>query len=322
MCSCPAYTSSRCWQDGAPAHLQQRLRDIDRVRVGPCALPAAQHERPHHPPTSRPAAPGWPAAHYCPPPSARKRRRSATVGSRPMLRVAYVVDEWVTLSQTFIREEVAELRRQGVHVEVVALEHGDSSPRDDEPAVVLADLLPANPIARSLSLVRRPLSSLRLVTAAGAHAAGARPLPRDPARAREAAARHRCAVGARALRLGSRRRGRGAGRDARPRLVVHGARQRHLRGQRAPGREARPRRPPRDGVPVQPRSPAPDVSRPPPHRGDRVRRRPPRSGDQEHAGGRRPRRRPARAEEGLRSPGARRRGAPIRAPRSARGDRR
>jgi glycosyltransferase involved in cell wall biosynthesis len=78
------------------------------------------------------------------------------------LRVAYVVDEWVTLSQTFIREEIAELRRQGVHVELVALEHGDTAPGADGPALVLADRLAASSVARLWSLARRPGAALRL----------------------------------------------------------------------------------------------------------------------------------------------------------------
>jgi colanic acid/amylovoran biosynthesis glycosyltransferase len=82
-----------------------------------------------------------------------------------MLGVAYVVDEWVTLSQTFIREEVAELRRQGVRVEVVALEHGDARPNDHEPAVFLADVLPPSPAGRAAALIRHPLATVRLMGA-------------------------------------------------------------------------------------------------------------------------------------------------------------
>ena len=79
------------------------------------------------------------------------------------LRVAYVVDEWVTLSQTFIREEVAELRRQGVVVEVIALEHGDSRPAADEPATYLVDRLPSGRLARLLPLLRHPVRAARLL---------------------------------------------------------------------------------------------------------------------------------------------------------------
>lgn len=77
------------------------------------------------------------------------------------LRVAYVVDEWVTLSQTFIRQEVAELRRQGVEVEVIALAPGDQDPAIDEPARLLsshADSLPA----RAAAMGRQPLATARL----------------------------------------------------------------------------------------------------------------------------------------------------------------
>jgi glycosyltransferase involved in cell wall biosynthesis len=40
------------------------------------------------------------------------------------MKVAYVVDKWVELSQTFVVEEVQELRRQGTDVVVVALHKG------------------------------------------------------------------------------------------------------------------------------------------------------------------------------------------------------
>jgi glycosyltransferase involved in cell wall biosynthesis len=76
-----------------------------------------------------------------------------------------VVDEWVTLSQTFIRNEVAELRRQGVRLELVALEHGEALPAPDEPAIVLADLLPATALARVTALARHPVLSARLLRA-------------------------------------------------------------------------------------------------------------------------------------------------------------
>ena len=60
-----------------------------------------------------------------------------------MIRVAYIVDEWITLSQTFIRKEVSELRRQGVHVEVVALGRGDVEGGADEPATYLPGIASA-----------------------------------------------------------------------------------------------------------------------------------------------------------------------------------
>ena len=37
------------------------------------------------------------------------------------MRIAYVVDRWQELSQTFISQEIGELRRSGVDVTVVAL---------------------------------------------------------------------------------------------------------------------------------------------------------------------------------------------------------
>ncbi|MFL6206855.1 MAG: glycosyltransferase [Acidimicrobiales bacterium] len=79
-----------------------------------------------------------------------------------MLRVAYLVDEWVTLSQTFIRQEVAELRRQGVHVELVALAHGDTEPAADEPATYLCDRVPGTLPGRVAALLAHPRDAVRI----------------------------------------------------------------------------------------------------------------------------------------------------------------
>ena len=53
--------------------------------------------------------------------------------------VVYVLDSYVELSQTFVREEVRELRRRGVDVHVVALAHGDVAPDPDEPVIRLTE---------------------------------------------------------------------------------------------------------------------------------------------------------------------------------------
>lgn len=82
-----------------------------------------------------------------------------------MLSVAYLVDEWVTLSQTFVRNEVAELRRQGVHVELVALARGEVAPEPDERATYLPDLLPRTQLARIRALLAHPGDGMRIARA-------------------------------------------------------------------------------------------------------------------------------------------------------------
>jgi glycosyltransferase involved in cell wall biosynthesis len=82
-----------------------------------------------------------------------------------MVSVAYLVDEWIALSQTFIREEVAELRGQGVHVEVVALGRGDMAATSHEPATYLPDLVPATQVGRVRALLSRPRDAAQLVRA-------------------------------------------------------------------------------------------------------------------------------------------------------------
>lgn len=78
------------------------------------------------------------------------------------LRVVYVVDEWVTLSQTFIRQEVAELRRQGVHVELVALGRGDLDPDPGERALLLTEVTPRSRTARLAQMAHYPAAAARL----------------------------------------------------------------------------------------------------------------------------------------------------------------
>jgi glycosyltransferase involved in cell wall biosynthesis len=55
------------------------------------------------------------------------------------VKVAYVLDRYPVLTQTFVRLEIAELMRQGVDVEVFALRAGDG-PTGPEPVTVLRDL--------------------------------------------------------------------------------------------------------------------------------------------------------------------------------------
>ena len=53
------------------------------------------------------------------------------------MSIGYVLDHHVQLSETFVREEIRELRRRGVDVEVLALAPGDTAPGPDEPAMLL-----------------------------------------------------------------------------------------------------------------------------------------------------------------------------------------
>jgi glycosyltransferase involved in cell wall biosynthesis len=85
------------------------------------------------------------------------------------MRIGYVVDRWVELSQTFIVEEVAELGRQGAHVVVVALHESSVDP--GRPAVYLRRT-PAGVAVQGRAHVRwavrsprRYLAFLRLVAA-------------------------------------------------------------------------------------------------------------------------------------------------------------
>jgi glycosyltransferase involved in cell wall biosynthesis len=78
------------------------------------------------------------------------------------LTVAYVVDEWITLSQTFIRNEIAELRRMGVEVHIVALRHGDVEPPEAEAARFLSDRQPGSALGRVAAIAGHPIAALRL----------------------------------------------------------------------------------------------------------------------------------------------------------------
>ena len=93
------------------------------------------------------------------------RRPHSDPRGRPGV-IAYVLSRWVQPSQTFVTNEVAELRRQGVDVLVVAVEHGERPAPDD--AVFVADL-PRD--ARTLAsahgraLLTRPWGYLRFLLA-------------------------------------------------------------------------------------------------------------------------------------------------------------
>lgn len=85
---------------------------------------------------------------------------------RPLV-VAYVVDRWQQLSETFIREEVATLRGLGTEVVVVALGAGDLDPPAGDGAIRL-DLVAAAPGHRwstARHLLLRPLATARLAVA-------------------------------------------------------------------------------------------------------------------------------------------------------------
>jgi glycosyltransferase involved in cell wall biosynthesis len=56
------------------------------------------------------------------------------------LKVGYLLDRYPVLTQTFVRLEIAELRRQGVEVEVFTVRAGDADLLGDEPVTVLRDL--------------------------------------------------------------------------------------------------------------------------------------------------------------------------------------
>ncbi len=86
------------------------------------------------------------------------------VEERRGLAIAYVVDRYPELSQTFVRDEIAELRRQGTEVRVVALREGGDLDGDERPDAV------ANPARSVLSVFRfarltsrHPLRVLRVL---------------------------------------------------------------------------------------------------------------------------------------------------------------
>lgn len=83
------------------------------------------------------------------------------------LRLAYIVDEWVVPSQTFIRNEVAELRRQGVSVELIALRAGNAPAAPDEAATILADAVAPTVVGRIRPMLRAPRTTLRLAATQG-----------------------------------------------------------------------------------------------------------------------------------------------------------
>lgn len=80
--------------------------------------------------------------------------------------VGYLLDRHLQTSQTFVSNEIAEMRAQGVQVAVVALRRGDRELGDDQPALYLEDL----PLNRDLVadhlrwLLRHPVRYARFLT--------------------------------------------------------------------------------------------------------------------------------------------------------------
>lgn len=82
--------------------------------------------------------------------------------------MGYVLDRWVELSQTFVVNEVAELRRQGVGVVVVALHEAAVDP--DQPALYLRRTAAGRSVQARSHLrwaVRSPLRYLAFLLAVG-----------------------------------------------------------------------------------------------------------------------------------------------------------
>ena len=80
--------------------------------------------------------------------------------------IAYVLSRYVQPSQTFVTAEIAELRRQGIDVHVVSVEHGQVLP--DDGAVFVADLPRSRrvlAVAHLLALLRRPRGYVRFLLA-------------------------------------------------------------------------------------------------------------------------------------------------------------
>jgi colanic acid/amylovoran biosynthesis glycosyltransferase len=81
--------------------------------------------------------------------------------------VGYVLDLYPELSQTFVANEIDELRRLGVTVHVLALHRGDREPRPDEPFIHLA-AVPARRMRDYLDFARvlwwRPVRLVRFLS--------------------------------------------------------------------------------------------------------------------------------------------------------------
>lgn len=80
-------------------------------------------------------------------------------------KVAYVVDEWPSPTQTFVRDEVVELRRQGARIPVFALRRGNGVVASADDVVWLPDLVPSSALRRVLQLVRHPRQAVGVVRA-------------------------------------------------------------------------------------------------------------------------------------------------------------
>ena len=77
--------------------------------------------------------------------------------------VAYALTKYAQPSQTFVENEIAGLRRRGVRVQIVAVEHGDES-RDDDPDVTYLDAAGEHPLRDHLWWLRaRPMAYARFL---------------------------------------------------------------------------------------------------------------------------------------------------------------
>lgn len=75
------------------------------------------------------------------------------------MSVCYVVDRWPVLSETFVRDEIAAMRRLGIEVLLVALAHGDTDIDAPSADVVVEDA--RSWLARLTALARSPWRGVR-----------------------------------------------------------------------------------------------------------------------------------------------------------------
>lgn len=103
-----------------------------------------------------------------------------------MTTVAYLVDRYPRLSQTFVTGEIAELRRRGFTVPVISLEPGDRPTAPDDDVLVLRDFRPTSLTDRVRTKLTRRRDRDVLATIAGevGGSAGAIPAWKLPALAR------------------------------------------------------------------------------------------------------------------------------------------
>lgn len=96
------------------------------------------------------------------------------------MRVAYLLDRYPVLTQTFVRLEIEELLRQGVDVEVYALRAGDEVQLGEPPVTVVRDL-PGDKVGHAVAhlrwAVRSPARYLAFLRAVRAVASERRDVP-------------------------------------------------------------------------------------------------------------------------------------------------